>query len=93
MPPKAPTAMTSRATTLGGEDTNIVDSSGSLDLQVVMIRELREIIKYINNNTQVLDNKVNKIGMTKVKLLSIEWFNSTRLKLKGFLSQIRFKII
>ena len=40
----------------------------------------------------MLDNKVNEIGITKVKLLSIEHFNSTRLKLKGFLLQIRFKI-
>ena len=31
--------------------------------------------------------------MTKVKLLFIERFDSTRLKLKGFLSQMRFKII
>ena len=49
------------------------------------MRELKEIIKYINNNTQVLNNKVNKIKMTKVKLLSIEYFDGTRLKLKGFL--------
>ena len=44
-----------------------------------------EIVEYINNNTQVLDNKVNEIGMTKVKLLFIECFDGTRLKLKGFL--------
>jgi len=93
MPPKVPIAIISKATISGGEDTNIVDSSGSLDLQVVTIRELREIIKHINNNTQALDNKVNEIGISKVKLLSIEWFDSTKLKLKGFLSQIRFKII
>jgi len=58
-----------------------------------MIKELKKIIKYINNNIQVLDNKVNEIGIAKVKLLSIKRFNSTRLKLKGFLLQIRFKII
>ena len=39
----------------------------------------------MDNNMQVLDNKVNEIEMTKVKLLSIERFNGTRLKLKGFL--------
>ena len=49
------------------------------------MKEFREIIDYMNNNTQVLDNKVNEIGMTKVKLLFIECFNGTRLKLKGFL--------
>ncbi len=41
----------------------------------------------------MLDNKVNEIGMTKVKLPSIEYFNGTRSKLKGFLSPIKFKII
>ena len=39
----------------------------------------------MDNNMQVLDNKVNEIEMTKVKLLSIEYFDGTRLKLKGFL--------
>ena len=93
MPPKVPVAIILKATTLKGEDTSIVDSSRSPDLQVVTIRELREIVKHINNNTQVLDNKVNEIGMTKVKLLSIERFDSTKSKLKEFLLQIKFKII
>ena len=61
-------------------------SDSLLDLQVVMMKELREIVNYINNNIQALDNKVNEIGITKVKLLSIERFNRTRLKLKGFFS-------
>ena len=39
-----------RVTMLGGEDTSIVDSLGSLDLQVVIMRKLREIVKYMNNN-------------------------------------------
>ena len=63
------------------------------DLQVVMIKQLREIVDHMNNNTQVLDNKVNEIGMTKVKLLSIECFDGIRLKLKGFLLQMKFKVI
>ena len=49
------------------------------------MKELREIFNYMNNNTQVLDNKVNGIGITKVKLPSIEYFDGTRSKLKGFL--------
>ncbi len=59
---------------------------------MVTIKELKEIIDYIKNNTQALDNKVNEIKIAKVKLLSIECFDGTRLKLKGFLLQIRFKI-
>ena len=49
------------------------------------MKQLREIVNYINNNTQVLDNKVNEIGITKVKLLSIECFDGIKSKLKGFL--------
>ena len=40
----------------------------------------------------MLNNKVNEIRIAKVKLLSIECFNGIKLKLKGFLLQIRFKI-
>ena len=56
------------------------------------MKELREIVDYMNTNTQALDNKVNEIGMTKVKLLFVECFDGTKLKFKGFLLQIRFKI-
>ena len=38
----------------------------------------------MNNNQQALDNKVNEMGLSRVKLLFIERFNRTRLKLKGF---------
>ena len=85
MPFKVLVVITSKTTTLGGKNINMVDSLGSLDLQVVTMRKLREIIEYMNNNTQALDNKVNEIGMTKVKLLSIKHFDGTRSKLKGFL--------
>src|SRR6266702_7320980 len=57
------------------------------------MKQLREIVNYMNNNTQALDNKVNEIGITKVKLLFIECFDGTRLKLKGLLLQMRFKIM
>ncbi len=62
----------------------MVESEKLLNLQVVTMKELREIVDHVNNNTQVLDNKVNEIGMTKVKLLFIECFNGIKLKLKGF---------
>src|SRR6266702_3957733 len=60
---------------------------------MVTIRELRDVIDQINNNQLALDNKVNEMGLFRVKLPSIEQFNGTRLKLKGFLLQMRFKII
>ena len=47
----------------------------------------------MNNNQQVLDNKISEMGLSKVKLPSIKWFNGTRLKLKGFLLQMQFKVI
>ena len=47
----------------------------------------------MNNNTQILDNKIYKMGVGKVKLLSIKCFNNTKLKLKGFFLQIKFKIM
>ncbi len=52
---------------------------------MVTMRELRGVVDQMNNNQQALDNKVNEMGLSRVKLLSIEWFNGTRLKLKGFL--------
>ena len=93
MPFKALIATISKATTSWDKNISMVKNKKLLDLQLVMIKELREIVNYINNNTQALDNKVNEIGITKVKLLSIEHFNGTRSKLKGFFLQIRFKII
>src|SRR6266702_833081 len=93
MPFKTPVATTSKATTSQDKNTNIVEDESIKDSQVVTMKQLREIVNHINNNTQALDNKVNEIGMTKVKLLSIEHFNGTRSKLKEFLLQMRFKVI
>ena len=72
MPFKTPVAMTSKATTLQDKNTNMVEDKSIEDSQVVTMKQLREIVDYINNNIQVLDNKVNEIGMTKVKLPFIE---------------------
>jgi hypothetical protein len=33
-----------------------------------------------------LDNKINQIGMSKVKMLLIERFSREKIKLKGFLT-------
>ena len=50
MPPKVPVATTLKATTSREEDISMVDSLGSLNSQVVIMRELREIVEYMNNN-------------------------------------------
>ena len=44
------------------------------------------------DNNRLLKEKVNKIGAVKIKLLSIKRFVGERLKLKGFLIQMHFKI-
>ncbi len=85
MPPKTP-AMTSGQSTLRyNNNTSIVNDDTTQDLQVVMMGQLRGIADQINNNQQALDNKISEMGLSKVKLPSIEWFDRTKLKLKGFL--------
>ena len=93
IPPKAPITITLKTTISRDKNTSMVKSKKSLDLQIVTMKQLKEIINHMNNNTQALDNKVNEIGMTKVKLPFIKCFDGTRSKLKGFLLQIRFKIM
>jgi len=41
----------------------------------------------------MLENKINGIGVVKVKLLLIERYLGERLKLKGFLTQMHFKVV
>ena len=93
MPPKAPIASILKATTLQDKDTSIVENKSTTNSQMVTMGQLRQIVDQMNDNLQALNNKVSEIGMTKVKLLSIERFNSTRLRFKRFLLQIKFKII
>ena len=71
-------------------DTSIGDPS--VDLQIVTIRQLRDIVDQINIGQEAFKNKLNSIGTKKVKLLAVERFNGTRVKLKGYLTQILFKL-
>ena len=73
-----------QSTSRHNNDTSIVDNNTTQDSQVVTIGQLRGIANQINNNQQALNNKINKIGLSKVKLLFIKQFNGTRSKLKGF---------
>jgi hypothetical protein len=79
MPPKTipTTAMTLE---LVG-DISIADT----DLQVVIIGQLRKVVNQFINNSVALDDKINSIGMFKVKMPSIERFSGEKVKLKGFL--------
>ena len=51
MPPKTPVAIISKATTSQDKNTNIVEDESIKDSQVVTMKQLREIVDYINNNT------------------------------------------
>ena len=90
MPLKGSATHTTRITP-NDRDISMVEDD-KVDSQLITMKELRAIVEQMNNNTKAVDNKVQSIGVGKVKLLSIKRFNGTRSKLKGFLSQIRFKV-
>ena len=86
MPPKA-TPMTATALELV-KDTSMAD----IDLQVVIIGQLQQIINQLTSNRQALENKIAELGISKVKMPSVERFSSKKAKFKGFLTQIKLKI-
>ena len=61
-------------------------SMANTDLQVITIGQLQAIINQLTSNGQVLKNKINEIGITKVKMPSIKRFSGEKTKLKGFLT-------
>ena len=61
-------------------------SIANIDLQVVIMGQLQFVIDQFIKNRQVLKNKINKMGMFKVKILSIKRFRGEKVKLKGFLT-------
>jgi hypothetical protein len=62
------------------------------DSQVVIMGQLCKVVNQLINNSIVLNNKINSIGISKVKMLSIKRFSGEKVKLKGFLTQIKLKI-
>jgi hypothetical protein len=80
MPPKI---TLTTATTLGlVGDINITN----IDLQVVTMGQLYKVVNQLTNNNVVLDNKINSIGMSKVKMPLIKRFSGEKVKFKGFLT-------
>jgi hypothetical protein len=80
MPPK--TTLTTATTLELVGDTSIAD----IDLQVVTIKQLCKVVNQLINNSVALNDKINSIGMSKVKMPLIERFNGEKVKLKGFLT-------
>ena len=64
------------------EDTSIAD----INSQVVIIGQLQQIVDQLTSNRQALENKISKIGISKIKILSIKRFSGEKAKLKGFLT-------
>ena len=61
-------------------------SIANTDLQVVIIGQLQAIINQLTGNGQVLENKINKMSITKVKMPLVKKFSGKKAKLKGFLT-------
>jgi hypothetical protein len=47
--------------------------------------QLCKVVNQLTNNSIILDNKINSIGIFKVKMPLIERFSGEKVKLKGFL--------
>jgi hypothetical protein len=48
--------------------------------------QLCKVVNQLTNNGVALDDKINSIGMSKVKMPSIKRFSGEKMKLKGFLT-------
>jgi hypothetical protein len=69
-------------TTLGlVGDTSITNT----DLQIVTIGQLQVVVNQLINNSIVLNDKINSMGIFKVKMPSIKRFSEEKVKFKGFL--------
>jgi hypothetical protein len=51
-----------------------------------MMGQLYKIVNQLISNGVALNNKINSIGMSKVKIPSIKKFSGEKVKLKGFLT-------
>ena len=69
-------------------DTSIANTN----LQIVIRGQLQEIVNRLLDNNRLLKEKINGIEMAKIKLLLIKRFIGERSKLRGFLTQIYFKV-
>jgi diketogulonate reductase-like aldo/keto reductase len=54
--------------------------------------QLCKVVNQFINNNVALNDKINSIGISKVKMPSIKRFSGEKVKFKGFLTQIKLKI-
>ena len=83
MPPKIAPITTPGVLTL--VDNTSIEDNRSNKLQLVTINRLKEVIKRMDANNAGLKARVKDIGIIKVKILLIKYFNRSRNRLKGFL--------
>ena len=81
----------SKATIIISGNTSIAESL-QVNLQIVIIGQLKSILEQIENNQKAFNTKITDIRILRLKMLTIERFNRTKLKLKGFFTQIRLKL-
>jgi hypothetical protein len=48
--------------------------------------QLYKVINQLTNNSVALNNKINSMGISKVKMPLIKRFSGEKVKLKGFLT-------
>jgi hypothetical protein len=80
MPPKITLTTVTTLRLVG--DTNIANT----DSQVVIIGQLHKVVNQLINNSVALDDKINSIKISKVKMPSIKRFSREKVKLKEFLT-------
>jgi hypothetical protein len=80
MPPKVILTMATALRLVG--DTNIAN----IDSQVVTMGQLQVVVNQLTNNRIALNNKINSIRVSKIKMPLIKRFSGEKIKLKGFLT-------
>jgi len=51
------------------------------------------MVNYLQDNNRIFKKCINRIRVAKIKLPLIKRFLGEKLKLKGFLTQMHFKVI
>jgi len=51
------------------------------------------MVNYLQDNNRILKERINGIRAVKIKLPLIKRFLGEKLKLKGFLTQMYFKVV
>ena len=81
MPPKQAIIIIPGTSSSQG-DTSMGDTSE--DSRMVTIAQLKSIISQIKGNIEALNKRLSKIGILKIKLLIVKYYNRLYIGLKGY---------